>query len=234
VAPVRHVVGLGDSVPAGTACGCRPYVALVADALARTQHADVTESNLAVPGLTTQGLLTELDQSTVQRAVRGADLTIVTIGANDFDSRTVTDADCGPDAHLACYRPTLLRLGELLDRVVDRLQALGARPGAGIVLTGYWNVFRDGQVGRQRGAAYVRNSDALTTAVDDVVAGTAARTRVTYVDVYQPFKGDGDRDDTSLLAPDGDHPNADGHRVIAEAIAAAVTVAPAEPARPVS
>jgi len=96
-------------------------------------------------------------------------------------------------------------------------------------VTGYWNVFLDGAVGRARGAAYVTGSDALTRAVNAGIAAAAERTGATYVDVYRPFKGDGDVDCTPLLAADGDHPDARGHRVIAEALLAALTGGPAPP-----
>jgi lysophospholipase L1-like esterase len=38
------------------------------------------------------------------------------------------------------------------------------------------------------------------------------------VDIYAPFEGAGDRNPTALLADDGDHPNAAGHRLIAKAL----------------
>jgi lysophospholipase L1-like esterase len=50
-------------------------------------------------------------------------------------------------------------------------------------------------------------------------AATAADDRC--VDIYAPFEGAGDRNPTTLLADDGDHPNAAGHRLIAQTLLAA-------------
>lgn len=37
-----------------------------------------------------------------------------------------------------------------------------------------------------------------------------------------PFNGDGSDDATGALAPDGNHPNAEGHQRLAEAVIAAL------------
>lgn len=220
--PVRTVVVLGDSVPAGSACACIPYGSLVATALSRQQHSDVAATNLAKPGQTTQQLLSELQQPSADAAVGAADVVIVTIGANDFDKSIVTQDSCSATAALACYQPALSALQTGLGAVLDRLQALMAKPGGDILVTGYWNVFLDGKVGAQQGSVYQANSDALTRAVNGIISATATGHTADYVDVYTPFKGDGDRDDTGLLAADGDHPNAAGHRVIAQAVESAL------------
>lgn len=219
---VTSVVGLGDSVPAGAACDCDTFLSLISQTLATRQGTDVTIDNLATGGLTTQGLLDQVDSGSVTDAIANADLVIITIGANDFDSASVTDDDCGPGAGLACYRNDLARLRANVDRILGKVRALQTRPHSRIVVTGYWNVFLDGDAARAKGPAYVANSDALTRAVNRALAGSAAAAGARYVDTYGPFKGDGSRDDTPLLAADGDHPDAAGHRVIAEAILSAL------------
>ncbi|ETK34034.1 SGNH/GDSL hydrolase family protein [Microbispora sp. ATCC PTA-5024] len=222
-AAVRNVVALGDSVPAGSACDCTPFVSLVGQALAARQGTDVATDNLASGGLTTQGLLDQLDDDSARRTLVSADLTIITIGANDFDSGSVTDDDCGPGAGLACYRDDLTRLRTDMDAILARVRALQTRRGSRILVTGYWNVFVDGAVGRAEGDAYMANSDSLTRAVNDTIAASARAAGVRYVDLYTPFKGPGGTgDDTALLAGDGDHPAAAGHRLIARQILSAL------------
>jgi lysophospholipase L1-like esterase len=216
-APVRRVVGLGDSVSAGTACGCTPYADLVGAALAKVEHTSVRVDNMSVAGQTTRGLLAQLGQPGVAAAVRHADAVLVTIGANDLEE----EASCTPGATVACYAGDLRALSAAYPQLLERLRELLA-PRARLVVTGYWSVFLDGTLARQKGSAYVRASDALTRAVNGIIASAATAAAATYIDVFTPFKGDGDLDDTSLLAPDGDHPNARGHQVIASAITAAL------------
>lgn len=213
-----RVVGLGDSVPAGTACGCTTYVTLVAQKAAGAAGRTAEVSNLAQPGLTTSGLAAELRQSTVRDAVDQADLVIVTIGANDFDESLLTADRCQPAAALSCYQSTLAQQRTLLSGVLAQIDALHPHT---VLVTGYWNVFLDGAVGRAKGATYVQGSDALTRADNAVIAAVAAGQGDRYVDIYTPFKGGG-RDDTGLLAADGDHPDAAGHQLIARTLLAAL------------
>jgi lysophospholipase L1-like esterase len=218
-APVRSVVALGDSVPAGTGCDCTPYVDVLAANLGQVQGTTVTPSNDAVSGETSEGLLAALAQPDVRTDIRNADLVVVQIGANDFDASAVTDASC---SSAACYVNDLASLRTTLDRILDTVRGL-AGDGAEIVLTGYWNVFLDGAAGQTQGQGYVENSDALTRATNAAIEAVARDHQATYVDIYTPFKGDGSKDDTALLAADGDHPSARGHQVIASAITRAVT-----------
>ncbi|MGW0202562.1 SGNH/GDSL hydrolase family protein [Nonomuraea sp. NPDC003201] len=219
---VTSIVGLGDSVPAGSACDCDTFVSLIRKALAARQGTGVAVDNLATGGLTSQGLLDQMDGGSAAGAIVKADLVIITIGANDFDSDALEDDDCAPRAGLACYKNDLARLRANVDGILGKVRALQTRPRSRIVVTGYWNVFLDGDSARAKGTAYVSNSDALTRMVNRTLAGAAAAKGARYVDVYGPFKGDGSRDDTPLLAADGDHPNAAGHRVIADSILSAL------------
>jgi lysophospholipase L1-like esterase len=213
------VVGLGDSVPAGSACSCTNYVSLVARAAAATRLLTVTVDNFSTPGERTAGLIRQLDSSNVAAALSRAGLVIVTIGANDVED----DGNCDVTRSTRCYEPDVQAVRAGFARILTRLRAL-TPAAARIVVTGYWNVFRDGAVADGNGPSYVRNSQALTKQVNDAIEAAAAQVdSVTFVDLYRPFKGAGDRDDTALLAADGDHPNAAGHRLIAATITAALT-----------
>lgn len=210
--PLRSVLGLGDSVPAATACSCPSFVVQLGQGLAQTEGRSVAVDNEAVSGLTSAGLLQQVRQRGGQpRADR---VTVITIGANDFDPSTLSTPGCGAGDGLTCYQSALTSMGSRVDAVLAALTA-GPAPHGPILLTGYWNVFLDGAVGAARGEAYTRDSDALTRAVNAVLQSVAVRHAVTYVDLYGPFKMTGDADDTTLLAPDGDHPSAAGHALIA-------------------
>ena len=211
--PVRTrqvLVVLGDSVPAATACNCAGF----ATDLARSvQPALLT--NAAEGGMTSAGLLAQLSSPAVMRALSQATVVTVTVGANDFDDELADDPSC---VSTPCYAPTLRSLSTTMGQVATRLNAL-TRPTTKIILTGYWNVFLDGAVGARHGRNYVATSDALTRQVNAVIAAVAAAGHDHYADLYSPFKGDGSRDDTALLAADGDHPDAAGHQLIAAVIA---------------
>lgn len=225
---VSSVVGLGDSVPAGTNCGCTDYVDLLAQDIGTRQGMPVDSNDLAVPGQTSDGLLGQLDTTDVQQAVAGADVVVVTIGANDVETGT-DPASCalaGTDvdsAAQACYHDELETLTPNLDRIAARIAALPTAPGARVLVTGYWNVFLDGAPGRAHGDTYARIADAITKVVNARIGAAAAAHGATFVDLFPAFRGgDGSRDATPLLADDGDHPNAEGHRVIEKALAAAL------------
>jgi lysophospholipase L1-like esterase len=227
------VVGLGDSVTAGTACGCEDFVRLYATGLARHWDRVVRASNLGQPGLTSEGLVARLEgDPAVRSQVAAADVVLVTIGANDVlpalrawdDGSGQDQATCGG----VCEDGDLNRVDADIGAALrDVRQLRGGRPTL-VLVTTYWNVFEDGDVARaDRGAAYLRWSDGLTRRLNDGIERAARSGHAVPVDLYRPFKAHGQRDPTSLLAGDGDHPNAAGHRVIASALLAATPTSPA-------
>ena len=217
-----RVVGLGDSVPAAAACGCTSYVTLVgrSEAARRGLAADV--ANHAVSGLRTAGLLDQLKDPAVRGDLADADLVMVTIGANDFDSDEVTDDSCAPP-DLSCYQDDLRQQASQLSKVLDEVDAIQQTAGT-VLVTGYWNVFLDGRVAAALGDDYVVNSAALTDAANAQIAQIAEAHGDTYVDIATPFAAVDDV--TTLLADDGDHPNGAGHHTIATALEAALATAP--------
>jgi lysophospholipase L1-like esterase len=217
--PLHDIVGLGDSVPAGAACSCTSYIDLVAHQIGRDQRIRTVAHNLAVPGQTTAGLLQQLSQRDTVEVLRRADVVILTIGANDLEAKPVG----GGCATLkpSCFTAEAAAVDVNLDRILRRIRGL-TDPETEVVVTGYWNVFLDGAVAKSLGADYVRNSAVLTRAVDDSARSAATAWGAAYADLYAAFTRDGDRDDTALLASDGDHPNAAGHRVIAAAVMTAL------------
>jgi lysophospholipase L1-like esterase len=226
--PLHTVVGLGDSVPAGSACECSDYVSLLAQSLGRAHGSTVQSTNLASPGQTSSGLLDQLGDAGVRSAVAGADVVVLTIGANDVEGTNPTSCPSGNaadgDAVVAtCFAPRLDALAGNLDRALGQLTSLPTTPGARVLVTGYWNVYLDGAVAKARGETYVQLADAATRAVNARIASAARAHGATFVDLFPAFRGDdGSQDCTDLLAPDGDHPDADGHALIARVLAAAL------------
>lgn len=217
-----NVVALGDSVPSGSACHCTPFPDLVATRLATLTGRRVVDTNLAVGGLDSSELLDQLDTAATRSALRGANVVLIEIGANDFDEGLANDPPCARPDDDACEGATLRTVTAHLATIVDRVRVLQQPSDAQIVLMGYWNVFRDGQVGQARGPAYVAWSAQITDLTNAAIAKIANEKHVRYADAYTPFKGRSGLDPTDLLAADGNHPNATGHEKLASAVVTAL------------
>lgn len=218
-AAVRDLVVLGDSVPAGNACDCTPYGGLVAADLTASEGTAVTAHTLAFSGAAVGDVVEQVGENDDTRAaLRATDVVVVTVGANDLDQSALLTPACSSPAAPSCYGDALGTVRDGLLRVVAAVRAAAGDRSPRILLTGYWNVFLDGAVARDRGDRYVARSKVATRAFNAVVADVARASGASYVDVFAAFSGDGSRDLTPLLAPDGDHPSAAGHRAIADAV----------------
>ena len=212
---VHRLVALGDSVATSTACSCSPFVTLAAQQLTRDEGISVQADDLAVDGLTSMKLLQQLSMPSVRAQLVRADGVVITIGANDLESMPLTTA-CA-NLNPSCFTGALRQLRTTLPQVLAAVRAT-TPPGARVVVTGYWNVFLDGVTGARKGPSYVLNSQSVTREVNRTISAAAAAQHDAYLDTYTLFTGNGDRDDTPLLMPDGDHPDAAGHALIAHAL----------------
>ncbi|MEO7446750.1 MAG: SGNH/GDSL hydrolase family protein [Humibacillus sp.] len=213
------LVGLGDSVPAATTCGCTSFVDLLGSRLeALTGHSWVVHND-SHDAWTTANVEADLATPATRQHLAAADLVVLEVGANDVDLDKVPDPTCFPAAASGCYADTLSALGASLTSIVGQIRALDHRPDLRIALLGYWNVTVDGQVGQQRGDDFVVGSDDLTKEVNATIEQVAVSTRAVYVDAYTPLKGaSGTRDPTGDLLADGDHLDASGHARMAATI----------------
>lgn len=217
------VVGLGDSVESGYACGCTSFVNLAARTLANTQQRSVTVHNEAFAGATSTDVLGQLADATVQAQVAASELVVIEIGANDFDESLAYDSSCTTVTEGGCFGSTLDEVQTNVGKIVSQVKALQTVPGAQVVVMGYWNVFEDGAVGQEQGSTYVAVSHNLTMAFNAEMATVAKEQGVILADAYTPFDGaDGTRNPTGNLTSDGDHPNASGHQLLADAVIASL------------
>ena len=85
---MRRIVALGDSVTAGDGCDCDAFPDLVATALSERSGHSVAAVNDGQSGQTAHDLAAALDPTGGDPELRadlaGADLVLVTIGANDI------------------------------------------------------------------------------------------------------------------------------------------------------
>ena len=213
------LVGLGDSVPSAETCNCTGYVEQVGGQLQRLTHRPWTVHNDAVGGWTTADVENDVNSSPTRDHLANADVVLIEVGANDFALDRVGDQGCFPAATSSCWSTTLAGVRDGLTRIIAAIRRIDHRPDLRIGVLGYWNVTRDGAVGRALGQAFVLGSDSLTRLVNDTVQQVALATGASYVDAYTPLKGEsGTRDPTADLLDDGDHPNASGHTLLAGAV----------------
>lgn len=208
----RTVVGLGDSVMSGTACGCAGPVTGYARAMQRRSGHRVFGTNRGRGGATTSSLLTDLRDSTTRRDITRARAVLVIIGANDLAAQRQRWIDDRCPA--SCYQPAVTAMGQHVREVLTAVQHLRTHSRGPVLVADYWNVFRDGVVARNAGGQMlVTWSRAVSRSANRAICSAARRTSAICVDTYVPFLGNG-HDPTDLLAPDGDHPNIRGMRLL--------------------
>jgi lysophospholipase L1-like esterase len=172
---------------------------------------------LGVSGWTSDQLLQAMTKPGVFRdQVAKADVLLVTIGANDLISlEGKKPASCPA----TCYGPMVDSVAHNVRLIVAAARAAHPDHPPTILVTDYWNVFQDGDVGTaENGASFQSWSDALTRAESNAVFTAARGAGTICVGLYAPFKGNGSKNPTALLAGDGDHPNSAGHQLIASTL----------------
>lgn len=219
-----RVVALGDSVTSGAACDCDAFPVVYGHLLAGRTGVPVRVDNEGVGGLASADLLSSLDDpsSPEARSVAAADIVLVTIGANDFgDHHVEVAAGLCPTRGDDCVADEMAAMRSHVREILDRTRALRhGRPTAALV-TGYWNVFEDGDVARASFSQAGRAATiALTKRANAAIVAAAKETGASYVDLFHPFQ-EHPGGVTGLLAADGDHPNARGHALTARVLMAA-------------
>lgn len=212
------VVGLGDSVMAGTNCGCAGIVAEYAAALQLRQVGPISATNLGSNGATTSDLIAELRQSSTQQEVTEAKVVLVVIGANDLSAqRAAWQTGCPA----SCYQPAVDAMGARVGQLLGTIARLRSHSTGIVLVTDYWNVFTDGEVADAAGGApLVSWSRAVTRAANEAICAATVGHGASCVDTYRAFLSN-QANPTDLLASDGDHPNARGVALIVQQLLAA-------------
>jgi lysophospholipase L1-like esterase len=199
-----------------------PFVPRLAQQLAVDTGQPVTAINDAAGGEDSGDLLAALTRPTrTARDVSTANIVTITIGANDVSYASHASGTCGGSDGTACYRSEMQAMISNVSAILSRIRVLrGGRPTT-VLVTGYWNVWQDGQVANGMGAEFVEVSHTVTSMVNQGLQQAATSHGALYVDLAKAFTAAGP-DDTGLLAADGDHPNAAGHQLIADVLTQAV------------
>jgi len=201
------VVTFGDSVPAGTSCGCTAFPDLYA------RRITAESIDLARPGLTAAGMRAQLDTPRATDALRRASVVLIMIGANDL-AAAFESGRGGP-----AYASAAASVRRDVSASLSRIRAVRGA-GLPVIVLGYWNVVEDGEVGHSDyGADGAAEAALATDQANEALREVAKAAGVIYLSTSAALKGADARDDpTELLTSDGDHPNARGHEAIAQAV----------------
>ncbi|HZE65388.1 MAG TPA: SGNH/GDSL hydrolase family protein [Sporichthyaceae bacterium] len=214
------VVAFGDSVPYASHCGCPGFVGEYATLAGNNAGFAATVHNFSDPGSLSGDVVSELGHHRIQKAVRAATTVLIMTGANDFTAPFSEVRDGASESDV--YPPAADRVQANVTAAVQLVQQLN--PHAHIVVLDYWAAMKDGAVARREYSPDAQEAaQDATDAVNQALADAVEATHVTYVSTLVAFKGpDGTQDPTDLLAPDGDHPDAAGHAVIAQTLVEAL------------
>ncbi len=220
------VVGIGDSVMAGTHCGCAGPMAAYADLLSKATGRRVDARSFGVNGATTTSVLAQVTTEPLRTALQHADIVVVIVGANDLNPDAAEESSGSCDA--SCYQPDVSAMGTHLGQLLDQLATIDGTSPHMILVANYWDLFPEAGLARTGPeSAQLEWQEAITAAANSAIRTQALGHHDIYVDTVVPFRGPGGDDDpSSLLASDGDHPNAAGVQVLAKALVAAHPGAP--------
>ena len=227
-------VALGDSLAFGVGASnpsTTGYVALVHNALSNSERFGPTGLdllNLGVAGARSADLVApggQLDSALDEIRVRQEDASpianeveviSVDVGGNDLLGLVAPGSPCLESASVepcrAAFGEVLSSIDRNLTEIVTRLRE--AAPEAIIVVVDLYNPYSGTGDLREPiaevGVGQVNGVIGAATADPDL--------RITTASIFQLFTGRG----TQWVAPDGIHPNDNGHKVIAEAVIAAI------------
>ncbi|MGQ3478480.1 GDSL-type esterase/lipase family protein [Paenibacillus sp. TY11] len=212
-----RVVAIGDSLAKGTGDDSgsgfvRRSVTLLND---QEGHKAQLINNLGINGLTTQGLLTKLNEPGVSYVLKKANVIIVSIGGNDL-FQGAQAAQTGKEP------PTLSGLRKALPDAAKRLQKVLTKvgkinPNAKIIYVGLYNPFSDLQEMKIPGNLVVTEWNLAAMAI------TNQNSNMTLVPTFDLFQ----QNLPVYLSSDHFHPNGQGYEAIAERIAQGFAVAAA-------
>jgi lysophospholipase L1-like esterase len=221
-------VALGDSVPygAGDVAG-RSFVPLYAHFIEQDTGASVRVHNLATDGGTARVLLGQLrNDPKLRRALKGAEILTISIGANDLESHLGDYASnrCGGPDNQTCFRAAVMAFKPTWAAILAVVLRLRADKSI-IRVTNDYNPFP----GNARAAANLGKgiTDVFTRYLRQLNAyrcSSAEHVGILCADVAKAFNGANTNESAfakGLIGTDEfSHPSAKGHRLIAQTLRA--------------
>lgn len=210
-----RVAAIGDSLAKGTGDDSgsgfvRRSVALLND---QEGHKAQLINNLGINGLTTQGLLSKLDEPGVSYVLKKANVIIVSIGGNDlFQGAQAAQTGKEPPT-LSSLRKTLPDGAKRLQKVLTKVGEIN--PNAKIIYVGLYNPFSDLPEMKVSGNLIVTEWNVAAMAI------TNQNSNMTLVPTFDLFQ----QNLPVYLSSDHFHPNGQGYEAIAERIAQGFAVA---------
>ncbi|MBN8234087.1 cell wall-binding repeat-containing protein [Halobacillus kuroshimensis] len=198
---------LGDSLAYGIqsdGSAGLSYADFLADDLRNVDRLEEFTKAFAVPGLTSEGLLSQMQ--TNEEAVKSAaeaDLITISIGANDFLKVFSKDPDELKNPEVV--QSILQNVGENYGKVVHQIRTVN--PDAKIFLMGYYNSFPAYPEEDQQ--QFIQLMNALNQTIQKVASASGSE----YVATFEAVA---DNYDTYLPNPQNVHPGEKGYERIAE------------------
>ncbi|WP_326957133.1 SGNH/GDSL hydrolase family protein [Arthrobacter sp. MP_M4] len=233
-------IALGDSYAAGQGAG--PYLdgcyrsESAYSELAAEVKAIKLVRNAACSGKTTQ----EVVDTQLRQLNKSTELVTITAGGNDLKfgdivtkcGNAMVDSTAAPLCDKASADAAAqLASGQLAGAVAEMVKSVkAAAPNAKVVLTGYPYLYNPGTLDpADPMSVFIDKATFLADGLNGSIAGAAAATGATYVDVRTAFAGHGinsadpwiNLDLANLGSPDNFHPNAEGYEAYYAALSKA-------------
>lgn len=196
-----HFVALGDSLTHGLGDASGQGYAGDVSAKYRSTGYDVVETNLGIDGLTSPGLLHELNQPSVQNAIHTANVILISIGANDL-----SHAAGLPNINQKKIQSAQTQFNSHLTTILKTIRQLN--PSAPTVLIGLYNPYAAFPSVARKTDEVIENWD---VAEDSLVSSFPRTVVVQTFDLFHTNQA-------KYLYIDHYHPNQQGYSRIADRV----------------